>query len=343
MNYGYARPLAGVKTQRAVAGAIAAAMVGMSAAPATIAVAASSKTYVLSKKVETVNGRKVTITVFTRDGKKYRAKEWFTGTGAKKVKHRYVYLMKGKGKAATATPTAATKRACTEAEQGAVQSAYEVFLKHLKAGHLDTSPEGQVKDILDADQYTLTHTVLVENMLAQSTTDAGSLPAAASALIDVFMKHLNAGHLETSPEGQVKDIGDTDQYVLTHTVLVENMMAPILEWEKTFAAGKDPVCTEQASAPASGAPAAPAPAASDVAIAIKDLKFPAVTAVGVGSKVTWTNEDDAPHTVTSMHGSELKSGNFTKGQTFSYTFTKAGTYMYVCDVHPNMKGEIDVK
>ncbi|MCW3040312.1 MAG: Blue (Type 1) copper protein, partial [Solirubrobacterales bacterium] len=72
-------------------------------------------------------------------------------------------------------------------------------------------------------------------------------------------------------------------------------------------------------------------------------KFPAKTVVGVGSKVTWTNMDEAPHTVSSMHGDELKSGNFGKGESYSHTFTKAGTFMYVCDVHPDMKGEIDVK
>lgn len=348
MKFGYARPFGTVTTQRAIAGIAATAMLGGIAGPAAVAGAhthTTAKTYVLSKKTQKVGSRTVTITVFTRAGKKYRAKEWFTGSGSTRVKHRYVYLMKGKAKTtAQGTPTAATTRACTDAESGAIQSAYDAFYKHLQAGHLETSPENQVKDIVsDPDGYAKIHTVLVENMMGQSVLDAGTLPLVASEVLDVFMKHVNAGHLETSPEGQVKDIIDIDQYTKTHTVLVENMMAPLLAWERTFTAGSDPVCTEEATpAPAAAAPTAPAAAPANTDVMISGYKFPAKTAIATGGKVTWTNMDDAPHTVSSMHGTELKSGNFTKGQTFSHVFTKPGVYMYVCDVHPDMKGEVDV-
>lgn len=56
---------------------------------------------------------------------------------------------------------------------------------------------------------------------------AGSCGGAMSAL-DTFMQHLYAGHLETSVGQQVSDITDANQYVKTHTVLVENMIKPLL-------------------------------------------------------------------------------------------------------------------
>src|SRR5512141_1533832 len=48
-------------------------------------------------------------------------------------------------------------------------------------------------------------------------------------------------------------------------------------------------------------------------------------AVKVRQKVTWTNEDSVDHNVTSQSGETIKSDNFGKGATFSFTPTKAGT------------------
>lgn len=64
--------------------------------------------------------------------------------------------------------------------------------------------------------------------------------------------------------------------------------------------------------------------------------------VKVGTTVTWTNSDIAPHTVTSDTGSTLDSGNLSLGQTYSMTFTAAGTYNYHCAVHPSMTGTVTV-
>ncbi|MCW3041416.1 MAG: copper binding protein of plastocyanin/azurin family, partial [Solirubrobacterales bacterium] len=275
MNHAYARPFRGVTAQRAVAGVVATTMIGAGAAPIAAAAShhgsAAARTYVLRTYNEKMGSKLVTVTVFTRGGKKYRAKEWYTGAGAKKVKHRYVYLMKGRAKTlisatpALATPNAA-QRSCTDAEAGAVQSAYDAFYKHVQAGHLETSPGDQVDDIArDPDAYVKIHTVLVENMAGQSVLDFGTFPAVAAEILDIFMKHIDAGHLETSPEGQVKDILRADQYVKTHTVLVENMLAPLLAWESMFVAGTPEDCTAEPApaAPTAGGAATPAPAAAD--------------------------------------------------------------------------------
>ncbi|MFY9457676.1 MAG: copper-containing nitrite reductase [Candidatus Spechtbacterales bacterium] len=68
---------------------------------------------------------------------------------------------------------------------------------------------------------------------------------------------------------------------------------------------------------------------------------PNVIAVSVGTTVTWMNDDNTVHTVTAKDGG-FDSGLFSKGQSFSYTFTKAGEYEYYCLPHPWMKGKIVV-
>lgn len=68
---------------------------------------------------------------------------------------------------------------------------------------------------------------------------------------------------------------------------------------------------------------------------------PANIQVPLGTTVTWTNDDDAPHSVTFDNGM-ADSGIFHKGQTYQYTFTKAGTFVYHCSVHPGMVGHVVV-
>lgn len=80
----------------------------------------------------------------------------------------------------------------------------------------------------------------------------------------------------------------------------------------------------------------------EVTIAIKNFAFePDSVTIKVGAKVTWTNEDYVSHTVTSEEG-VFDSGTLGNGETFSYTFEEAGTYEYICTIHPSMKGEIIV-
>jgi plastocyanin len=92
--------------------------------------------------------------------------------------------------------------------------------------------------------------------------------------------------------------------------------------------------TKQSSSSSSGGGAAKA-------VAIKGFAFgPSNLTVKVGQKITWTNDDDAPHTVT---GGELASGTLAKGASFSFTADKAGTIAYICSIHPTMKGTITVQ
>ena len=83
--------------------------------------------------------------------------------------------------------------------------------------------------------------------------------------------------------------------------------------------------------------------AKDVEISIKGMKFgPDAVTIKTGQTVTWTNNDQRDHTVAATDNS-FNSGNLSPGATFSYKFTKPGTYHYACTLHPRMKGEIVVK
>ena len=77
---------------------------------------------------------------------------------------------------------------------------------------------------------------------------------------------------------------------------------------------------------------------------IDDLKYaPADATVAAGSEVTWTNNDEAPHTVTFDGDAVKSSGELKTGDTFSTTFADAGTYSYLCAIHPDMKGKVTVQ
>ncbi|MEV7323231.1 cupredoxin family copper-binding protein [Streptomyces sp. NPDC093970] len=88
---------------------------------------------------------------------------------------------------------------------------------------------------------------------------------------------------------------------------------------------------------------AAAPVAGD-AVAIKNFAFaPATLKVTAGTTVTWTNQDTEAHTVTSAKaGGPLSSAALTAHGTYSYRFTKPGTYTYLCTIHPFMTGTVEV-
>ena len=90
-----------------------------------------------------------------------------------------------------------------------------------------------------------------------------------------------------------------------------------------------------------GAPSAPAP--TGPAVNIENFAFnPPTLTVPAGTTVTWTNKDEEPHNVVSEDGAFRSPGMDAQG-TFSYQFTKAGTYKYVCGIHPFMKATVVVQ
>jgi plastocyanin len=78
-------------------------------------------------------------------------------------------------------------------------------------------------------------------------------------------------------------------------------------------------------------------------VKIDNFSFgPATLTVPVGTSVTWINRDDIPHTVVSTDG-VFKSKVLDTDEKFSFTFSKAGTYLYFCSIHPKMTGKVIVQ
>ena len=76
------------------------------------------------------------------------------------------------------------------------------------------------------------------------------------------------------------------------------------------------------------------------------LFVPGSIQVKVGDTVTWINDDETLHTVTSGSGTDenmgvlFESGMMGKGKSFGHTFTVAREYPYFCMVHPDMIGKV---
>ncbi|WP_167106634.1 cupredoxin family copper-binding protein [Mycobacterium sp. DL592] len=96
------------------------------------------------------------------------------------------------------------------------------------------------------------------------------------------------------------------------------------------------------TAPATASSAAPQAPVGGTAVTITNFAFvPAALTVTVGATVTWSNHDEEPHTVAADDGSFHSPGMDTNG-TYSYTFTKPGSYSYICSIHPFMHGTVVV-
>ncbi|HEV3027512.1 MAG TPA: cupredoxin family copper-binding protein, partial [Planctomycetota bacterium] len=83
----------------------------------------------------------------------------------------------------------------------------------------------------------------------------------------------------------------------------------------------------------------------ELRVAILDFKFePETLTVSPGTKVTWVNKDDEPHTATSSEKPKrFDSGVLDTAQSYSFTFVEPGSYPYFCKLHPHMTGVIVVK
>jgi plastocyanin len=109
----------------------------------------------------------------------------------------------------------------------------------------------------------------------------------------------------------------------------------------------------------SGKPGGKTSAPAGPVVRLKSLMFmPDPLKIAVGQTVTWRNDEPITHTVTSgqvtgvdsktgLRAGQQPDGLFNarlpgKGSTFTFTFTKAGTYSYYCDIHQGMNASVVV-
>ena len=88
----------------------------------------------------------------------------------------------------------------------------------------------------------------------------------------------------------------------------------------------------------------PAQAGSSKTVAVKNNAFsPTTVKIRKGDKVVWKwTQGGVPHNVTPANGNPGSKTSSKKGFTFTKTFSKAGTFKYVCTIHSNMKSTVKV-
>jgi plastocyanin len=88
-----------------------------------------------------------------------------------------------------------------------------------------------------------------------------------------------------------------------------------------------------------------ATSASSSDVVIDDFAFtPQSLTVPAGTKVTWVNQDEEPHTVVSVdEAAAFKSPALDTKDRFSHVFDKPGIYKYFCSIHSHMTGTVVVK
>jgi plastocyanin len=96
------------------------------------------------------------------------------------------------------------------------------------------------------------------------------------------------------------------------------------------------------SASSGGAVAPSGDAVRSAEVEIEDFAYhPDPVTIEEGGKVIWKNRDSAPHTATAEDGS-LDTGTIEEDKLKSESFKQSGTYRYVCSIHPQMHGTVEV-
>lgn len=100
--------------------------------------------------------------------------------------------------------------------------------------------------------------------------------------------------------------------------------------------------TESQSQPGENAAAPSGEAVRSEKVTISGFQYdPETVTIQAGGKVTWQNEDSTDHTATLDDGS-FTTGALAEGKLGSESFKTPGTYTYFCEIHPQMKGTVEV-
>jgi plastocyanin len=249
--------------------------------------------------------------------------------------HHHAKKKRHKATKATAAPSPRSTTTCTTSPSWEAGTA-DPFEQHVYAAHLERSPAQQVQDASDVSTYTEVHTALVEAMLTPTLTAGNEVTTVLQQSLDAFVNHVYAAHLEQSPTQQIAALMDPSTYTLNHTVLVEQMIKPVLDWVDELMAGTQ-TCTTTTTT-SQGPPASAGAKSVDIS---GHMFMPSDLSVPTGTQVTWTNKDSDPHTVVADDGA-FKSSTLNRGESYTYSFSSPGTFTYYCSVHPDMKAKVTV-
>jgi 3',5'-cyclic-AMP phosphodiesterase len=150
----------------------------------------------------------------------------------------------------------------------------------------------------------------------------------------------SAGPLKVPSEQLRKVLGLTKVHYAQgqhHLAVVDSSLAgtPVGEAQ--------PVLRSAAAALPAAAEAKSSQGGAETSVEIGNFAFaPKEQKVKAGSTVLWTNKDDTVHTVTGDDGA-FASPIMDTGQTFKFTFAKAGRFAYHCKLHPTMTAVVQVE
>ena len=83
--------------------------------------------------------------------------------------------------------------------------------------------------------------------------------------------------------------------------------------------------------------------AAEAQVVVDNFTFsPTPLVVKAGTTVTWVNHDDIPHSIVCL-ALKVKSHPMDTDESFAYKFEQAGTYDYICGLHPHMHGQVVVE
>jgi plastocyanin len=163
------------------------------------------------------------------------------------------------------------------------------------------------------------------------------------------------------------DAGDYEYYCIFHTWMTGTLKVTVggatsagssnataSQGSSNQSAGNQSATTNETSGTPSGNGAA---TVTSVSIAFGasvpsngEFFIPDSVVTTVGSMVTWKNNDNSPHTVTSgivekntpKADGKFDSGILQQGDTFPFVFDAPGEYPYYCTLHPYMTGKVTV-
>ena len=195
--------------------------------------------------------------------------------------------------------------------------------------------------------------------LATAAMTGTALTHAGPGCMNGGKQHMARGYHPYSPMGPQPAYGQPAPY--GHSATAANYMAPAPAMGRMAPRYNQPMMAQRGYPGVVSQPATPAqaktspvqptkvaasvqnkPAGDNVTVRINGMQFqPARLTVKPGTTVTWIQDSRMPHAV-SGDADGPRSPTLYSGQKFSHTFDAAGSYNYVCDFHPSMKGSVIV-
>ncbi|MDX3854552.1 cupredoxin domain-containing protein [Streptomyces sp. AK02-01A] len=104
-------------------------------------------------------------------------------------------------------------------------------------------------------------------------------------------------------------------------------------------------CSDSGGSSSSSTAPSPSSSTGGHTVTIDNFTFkPATLTVSPGAEITVINKDAVTHTLTAVTGRAFNTGDIPSGKTVTLTApANAGTYQYMCTIHPFMKGTLTVR